>query len=52
MSVIPFFIGLIVNLNIFHTSVVFHIETNHLIWGANQTTGFYMKYSAGLKRVK
>ena len=27
----------------FQFSVAFHIETSHLIWTANQITGFYMK---------
>ena len=48
MSMIEFFIALIVLTlltKIFQPSVVFHIEANHLIWDANQTTGFYMKYN-------
>ena len=36
-------------LNPFKPSVVFHIETSHLICTANQLTGFYMKSSTGLK---
>ena len=32
-------------LNSFQSSVVFHIETSHLICPANQITGFYMEYN-------
>ena len=32
-------------------SVVFHIETNHLICTANDISGFYMKCNIGLKSV-
>ena len=32
-------------------SVVFHIQTNHLIYTGNQMTGFYMKCNSGLKWV-
>ena len=38
-------------LNPFQPSVVFHIETNHLICIADQKTVFYMKYNTGLKWV-
>ena len=38
--------------NLFQPSVSFHIETNHLVYNANQMIGFYMKCNAGLKRVK
>ena len=33
------------------SSVAFHIETSHLIYTANQVTGFYMKCNSGLKWV-
>ena len=36
-------------INQFQLSVAFHIETNHLIWTANQITGFYMKCNIRLK---
>ena len=36
-------------LNAFYFSVAFHVETNHLICGANQMTGFYMKCNTELK---
>lgn len=29
--------------------MVFHIETNHLIYGAIQMTSFFMRYNTGLK---
>ena len=32
--------------------VVFHIKTSHLICGANQMTGFFMKYNAWLNCFK
>ena len=32
-------------LNLLQPSVVFHIETSHLICKANQMTDFHMKYS-------
>ena len=32
-------------------SVAFHIETNHLIYIANQMTGLYMKCNSGLQWV-
>ena len=38
--------------NSFQSSVVFHIETSHLICSPNQMTGVYMKCSTELKRVK
>ena len=38
--------------NPFQPSVVFHIETSHLICTANQITGFYVKCNPGLKWVK
>ena len=38
--------------NSFQPSVAFHIENSHLIWTANQMTGFYMKRNIGLKWVK
>ena len=31
------------DINLFHSSVLFHKETNHLICTANQVAGFYMK---------
>ena len=33
----------------FQPRVVFYIETSHLIYTANQMTGFYMKCNTGLK---
>ena len=39
-------------INPFQPSVVFHIETSHLICNANRMTGFYMKCNTGLKCVK
>ena len=38
--------------NEFQLSAMFHIEANHLIYTANQMTGFYMKHSTRLKYVK
>ena len=35
----------------FQPSVVFHIETSHLICNANQMTGFHMKCNTGLRWV-
>ena len=35
----------------FQPIAVFHIELSHLIYSANQMTGFYMKYNTGLKCV-
>ena len=35
------------NINLFPSSVAFHIENIHLICTANQMTNFYMKYNAG-----
>ena len=40
------------SVDLLHPSFVFHIETSHLICGADQMTGFYMKCKTGLKRVK
>ena len=37
--------------NPFQPNVVFHIETGHLIYIANQMTSFYMKCNTGLKWV-
>ena len=37
------------NINLFHPSVAFHIETNHLICTANQITVFYLKCNTSLK---
>ena len=37
--------------NPFQPSVVFDIETRHLICTANQMTGFYMKCGSGLNWV-
>ena len=34
-----------IQLKTFQSSVVFHIETSHLICPANQITGFYMEYN-------
>ena len=42
----------IIRVNPFECNVTFHIETNHLIYGENQLTGFYMEYNTGLKWVK
>ena len=28
-------------------SIAFHKETSHLIWRADQMTGFYIKYTLG-----
>ena len=42
---------IIVPMNPFQPCVALHIETNHLIWTANQMTGFYMKGNTGLKLV-
>ena len=39
-------------LNPFQLSVVFHIETSHLICSVNQMLGFYMKCNFELKWVK
>ena len=36
----------------FQPSTEFLIETSQLIFSANQTTGFYMKWKSGLKWVK
>ena len=41
----------LLDLNTFHPSVVFHLETSHSICTANQMTGFYMKYNTGFKCV-
>ena len=38
--------------NPYQPSVALHIETNHLIFRANQMTCFCMKCNAGLKWVK
>ena len=35
--------------NPYHASVVFHIESSHLICDAKQMTGFYIKCNTGLK---
>ena len=35
--------------NPFQPSVAFHIKTSHLIFNANQMTGFFMKWNTGLK---
>ena len=35
----------------FQSSAAFYIEISHLIFKANQTTGFYMKRNIGLKWV-
>ena len=45
-----FMIGTSVNL--FQSSVVFYIETSHLIYTTNQMTGFYLKSNTILKLVK
>ena len=37
--------------NLSQPSVAFHIETSHLIYTANQMTGFYMKCNSGFKWV-
>ena len=37
--------------NLPQSSVAFHIETGHLIYTANQMTGFYMKCNSGLEWV-
>ena len=37
--------------NLFQSSVVFHIETNHLICNAKQMTGFYGKCNTGQRWV-
>ena len=39
----------VISCNPFHSSFVFDIETSHLIYLANQMTGFYIKCSTGLK---
>ena len=39
----------IILLNPFQLSVALNIETSHLIWKAEQMTGFYMKCNTGLK---
>ena len=39
-------------INPFQPSVVFHIETSHLLFRAKQMTGFYMKRNTRLKWVK
>ena len=36
----------------FQPNVALHKETSHLIYSANQMTGFYMKHNPGLKWVK
>ena len=36
------------NLTHFSPVLAFHIETSHLVWTANQMTGFYMKCNAGV----
>ena len=38
-----------VEINLFQSSVAFHIETSHLFCSAKQMTGFYMKPTTGLK---
>ena len=38
-------------LNPSQPSAAFHIETSHLIYTANQMTGFYVKRTSGLKWV-
>ena len=38
--------------NLFQSSVAFHVETSHLICTANQINGFYIKCNNGLKWVK
>ena len=40
------------NLNPFQPRVAFLIETSHLIYTANQMTGFYLEYDTGLKWIK
>ena len=40
------------NFTSFLPSVAFYIETCHLIGGANEKPGFYMKWNVGLKLVK
>ena len=39
------------HLNPFQLSIAFHKETSHLIWTANQMTGFYIEYQTELKLV-
>ena len=39
-------------INPFQFSGTFHIETNYLIYIANQMTGFHMKCNTGPKRVQ
>ena len=39
-------------INLFQSTVVFHIETSHLICTANQVTSFSIKCSTGLKWVE
>ena len=41
--------GRIFGINLFQSSIVFLIETNHLTCTANQITGFYMKCNTLLK---
>ena len=36
----------------FQAILAFHIDTNHLIYCANQTTGFFIKCNTELKRFK
>ena len=38
--------------NPFHSSIVFHIETSHLISTANQMNDFYVKCNTGMKCVR
>ena len=40
-----------IGLNPFQLNVPFHIETSHLIYSANQLTGFYIRFNTGLKCV-
>ena len=40
------------SLNLLEPSIVFYIETSHLICTANQIIGSYMKCNTGLKTVK
>ena len=36
-------------INPFQPSVAFHIKTSHFFWTAKEITGFYMKWTTGLK---
>ena len=37
------------SINLFQPSFAFLMETSHLIWAANQMTGFHLKCNTGLK---